>query len=454
MTVADAAATVAAAAAAADADSVNLGRYNGEQPPRRSLLSGGAVLLEVPVATAHAVSLGVWLRHGSADEVAGREGISHFLEHIVFKGSTSRSALEIAEAFDSLGASVDAFTTKDYVAFSIKVLPEFFPQALDVLADMLLRPSLDPDLIALEQDVVCEEIQEAQDTPEDRLHDAYSAHVYQKHRRGRPILGTPETVRALDADILRAEHRQLFAGSNLVLSLAGNLTPAYRDLVVQAFDGLVAADGSGAAAGDADGPDSGARSASELIIQSPVLQTYFEIGNLGVSSNHPDRVPVLMSSNILGGGMSSRIFQAVREREGLAYTVYTYADMGPDTGLVSCAGCCTPEKEERVREVIRREYRRLCAEGPTDSELASNKAQIKSQVVFALEGVHNQMYRAAKNEIFFGRFIPVTELVAKVDAVDGEAVLRCAREWFDPDRLVCAAHRPGGRSNEDQIISR
>ncbi len=453
VTVVAVAATVVAAAVAAvvaaDAVSVNLGRYQSEDPPRRQDLAGGAVLLETPVPTSLAMSLGVWLRRGSTAETDEFLGASHFIEHMVFKGSTSRSALAIAEAFDAIGAQVDAFTTKDYVAFTMKVLPDFFPQALTILADMLLRPALEPTAIALEQDVVCEEIQEALDTPEDRLHEAYAAHVYGAHRRGRPILGTPESVRSLDQAMLRRVHQGLFTGPNVVLSLAGNLEPVHATLVAEAFADLAApalelwpADGPGA-------PDPTARAASDLVVESPVLQSYFEIGNLGPSTRHADRIPVVMTSNLLGGGMSSRIFQAVREREGLAYTIYTYAEMGPDTGMVSCAGSCSPEKEARVREVVEQEYRRLRDEGPSAEELASNKAQIKSQVLFALEGVHNQMFRAAKNEIVFGRFVPVTELVGKVDAVDRETVLRCAREWFDPDRMVHATHRPAEGGQRD-----
>jgi len=445
-----AAAAAIAVAAGGGAASVNLGRDRSEDPPRRTDLSSGAVLLEIPVESAYSVGCGLWLRRGSAAEPAGLEGLAHFLEHIVFKGSERRSALAIAEAFDAIGASVDAFTTKDYVAFTLKVLPEFLAPAVDVLADMLLRPALDPQLIALEQDVVCEEIQEVLDTPEDRLHDAYAAHIYQTHRRGRPILGTPETVRGLDAGVLRREHRRLFAGPNVVLTLAGNLLPGHRELFAEAFAGLPGADPGPDAAPGAPPPDPARRRASELVIQSPVVQTYFEIGNVGVSTEHPDRVPLLVLSNLLGGGMSSRVFQAVREREGLAYTVYTYTDMGCDTGLVSCAGCCSPEKEARVRAVVEAEYRRFLREGATTDELASNKAQLKSQLVFSLEGAHHQMYRAAKNEIFYRRFIPLSEIVRQVEAVDADALLRCAADWFDPDRLVYATHRPSRRRRRSE----
>ncbi len=432
---------VAAAAVAAGVASVNTHRFQSEVTPRRVSLPGGALLLSVPLPAAQAVSLGVFLRRGSASEPVGQEGVTHFLEHIVFKGTTTRTALELAEAFDSVGALVDAFTTKDYVAFTLRVLPEFFSDSLAVLADMVLRPALAPEAVALEQDVVCEEIQEALDTPEDRLHDAYSSFVYGPRGRGRAILGTPETVRSFTAESLRQAHRELFAAPNVVLSLSGNLDAGLEAEVIRAFADL-APGGAGLIEAVTDPPAD--RQAGELVLESPIVQTYFEIGNRAVSADHPDRVPLLMLSNLLGGGMSSRIFQAVREREGLAYTIYTYTDIGRDGGLVSCAGSCSPDKEARLREVVSAEYRRLLAEGPTEAELASNKAQIKSHLVFALEGSHNQMSRAAKNELYFGRFLPVLELVSLVDAVDRDVILRCAGEWFDPDRLVHATHRPVG----------
>jgi len=428
-----------AVAVAAGVASVNHHRFQSEVTPRRVSLPGGALLLTVPLPAAQAVSFGVFCRRGSATEPVGQEGVTHFLEHIVFKGTATRSSLEVAEAFDSVGAVIDAFTTKDYVAFTLRVLPEFFSHALTVLADMLLRPALEPDSVALEQDVVCEEIQEALDTPEDRLHDAYSVYLYGPRGRGRPILGTPETVRSFTSGSLGQAHRRFMAASNVVLSLGGNLDAGMEQEVMAAFADLVpATDEVPLEATDPPSTPAG----NELVIESPILQTYFEIGNRAVSAVHPDRVPVMLLSSLLGGGMSSRIFQAVREREGLAYTIYNYSDIGRDGGLVSCAGSCSPDKEARVREVVSAEYRRLLADGPTEAELASNKAQMKSHLVFALEGAHNQMSRAAKNELYFGRFIPVSELVAMVDAVDRDDIARCAAEWFDPDRMVHAVHRP------------
>ncbi len=418
---------------------MNLSRYQNEQPPRRRILPGGAVLLEVPMPGAHSVSFGIWLRRGSSDEAADRSGLSHFLEHIVFKGSQSRSAYEIAAAFDALGASVDAYTTKDHVAFSIKVLPEYFPAAVVVLADMVLRPALDPAQIALEQEVVCEEIQEARDTPEDLLHDAFAAHVYGDHPRGRPILGTPESVNALDAGLLRTEHGRLFSGANLILSLSGRLEPGFAETVGEVF--TPAGDDAPPPRAAADAPASGSVS-SRLELHGPILQSYFEIGNRGVAYLDEDRVPVFLLSNILGGGMSSRIFQAVREREGLAYTIYTYSDMGRDVGLVSCAGSCSPGKEARLHDLVRSEYARFLRDGVTIDELAANQAQIKSQLIFSLEGVTNQMARAAKNESLFGRWVPLVELVARIDAVDRDTIARCAETYFHPDRLVIATHGP------------
>ena len=429
---------------------MNLDPYRNELPPRREVLPGGAVLLSVPVPGAHAVTFGVWLRSGSQDEPAGLGGISHFIEHMVFKGSTTRSALEIATLFDSLGATVDAFTTKDMVAFTVKVLPEYFTPAVELLADMLLHPAFDPQLTAMEQEVVIEEIQEALDTPEDRLHDAFAARLYGGHARSRPILGQPETVRAFDPELLHAEHQRLFAGPNLVVAMAGNFQESFHDTIARLFADVPAPSPVPVVAT----PEHAVRPAAfvdadmldmdpyRLELTSPVIQTYFELGNLAVAYGHPDRIPIFLLSNLLGGGMSSRVFQAVREREGLAYTIYTYSDMGRDTGLVSCSGSCSPDKMARLEDVIRMEYAQLLREGVGAEELRNNQAQIKSQLIFSLEGVLNQMHRAARNEIYYRRFVPVAELVDEVDGVSAETIMRCARTWFDPDALLVATHGP------------
>jgi len=430
---------------------VNSFDWLGESPPGRTVLANGAVILTVPIASARCVSLGVWLRHGSQDEPAGLGGLAHFLEHIVFKGSERFSAYDLALAFDGVGAAVDAFTTKDHVVFSLKVLPEYLPRALDVMADMVLRPALDPEMIALEQDVVCEEIQEAHDTPEDLLNDAFTARVYGDHPRSRPILGAPETVRSFDRDLLRREHASMMRGANLVISAAGALPPGVVDLLAAAF---LAAPVPGPDAAplpsSADAPflpaadviAAAARADRRLELHGPVQQCYFEFGNLAVPFGHPDRIPLALLANVLGGGMSSRIFQAVRERLGLAYSIYTYTDMGRDVGLFSCGGSCSPAKLERVIEVSREECRRVLREGVDEEELENNRAQIKSQLVFSMEGTVSQMGRAAKDEIHHGRHVPLAELVTEVDAVGPDDLMRCAAAYVDPERWITAVHGP------------
>jgi len=430
---------------------VNLTPYRDEQTPHREILPGGAVLLASPMKTAHAVTLGVFLRTGSQDEAADVNGVTHFIEHMVFKGTERFSAFELAAGFDAVGAVVDAFTTKDMVAFTIKVLPEYFARGVELLTEMLLRPTFAPDLVAMEQKVVLEEIQEALDTPEDRLHDAFAGRLYRGHGRGRPILGTPETVMSFDSGLLRSQHRRLFRPGNVIISMAGNIQAGARELVAGAFGGLPRPDvgedtdstaETAAACREPEAvPGAGAESL-RLEITSPIIQTYFELGNLGIPFHHRDRMGVYLLNNILGGGMSSRIFQAVREREGLAYTVYNYADMGRDIGLVSCAGSCSPDKFPRLADVIRAEYALLMRDGVTESELEGNRAQLKSQLIFSLEGMVNRMYRLARNETYFGRFVPVTEIVDAIDAVSDEDIRACAGRYFNPDSLLVAVHGP------------
>ncbi len=431
---------------------MNVDAIRDDGPPGRRELGNGAVVLTVPVPSAHAVSLGVWLRHGTQDEPAGLGGLAHFLEHIVFKGTADRSALDLAVAFDAVGASVDAFTTKDHVAFTLRVLPEYLPPALDALADMVLRPAMNPADIALEQDVVCEEIQEARDTPEDLLHDAFTARIYGDHPRSRPILGSPETVRGLDRDILLREHRSLFRGEHLVVAATGRVDDAVAELLADTFS---AAGGPAAAAAPVAGPDDAPFAAADdvvaaadvangrLDITSPIQQCYFEFGNRAVSLHDPDRIPLAVLASVLGGGMSSRVFQAVREREGLAYSIYTYTDHGPDIGLFSCAGSCSPGKMARLEEVVRGEYVRLLRDGVGEDELESNRAQLKSHLVFSLEGSVNRMARIAKDEIVHGRPHPVDELLARVDAVTADDLMRVAAAHADPERWTVAVHGPG-----------
>ena len=430
---------------------MNLAPYRDEQAPLRQDLPGGAVLLTVPRPSTHTVALGVWLRTGSQDEPAHLGGLSHFLEHMVFKGTATRSAFELAATFDSLGAAVDAFTTKDVVAFTVRVLPEYFATTVEVLADMLLHPAFEERLTRLEQGVVCEEIQEAFDTPEDRLHDAFSSRLYGGHQRGRPILGRPDVVRTFNSDLLRREHKRLFTPANMVISMAGNIMDGFLEVVAETFSqpgtsdpagpGIVEEGNSAPAAAFID-MDLDEADPFRLDLNSPIIQSYFEIGNLGIPFHHEDRIPVFLLTNMLGGGMSSRIFQAVREREGLAYTVYNYNDMGRDIGLVSCSGSCSPDKLERLEDVIRMEYYRLISEGVKVAELDSNRAQIKSQLIFSLEGMVNQMYRAARNEILYGRFLPVAELVDLVDVVGVDDIVRCADAYFNPDSLLVAVLGP------------
>ena len=431
---------------------MNIGVYKNESPPGHETLANGTVIRTVPVASVHSLALGVWLRHGTQDEPAGLGGLTHFLEHIVFKGARDRNAFEIAHAFDCIGAAVDAYTTKDHVAFTVRVLPEYLEQAAAVLADMLLHPSMDPELIELEKDVVCEEIHEVRDTPEDLLHEAFVARIYGNHPRSRPILGSLETVRALTPGMLRDGHRDIFCGGNLVIAAAGNL-PRETSAIIEDRFGPGNVPLESAVAEPARRRDAPFTATEEIMASAEVKdrrleivnasqQCYFEIGNRACSYLHEDRVPLAILTNLLGGGMSSRVFQAVREREGLAYSIYNYTDMGRDLGLVSCAGSCSPAKLPRLVDVVRGEYRTLIRDGIGEEELESNRAQIKSQLIYSLEGVSNQMARSAKDEIFYGRFIPVAELVEMVDGVDRDTLLDCARKYFDPDGLLIATHGP------------
>ena len=404
--------------------------------------------------TAHAVTLGVWLRTGSQDETAGLGGVSHFLEHMVFKGTQQAVGLRVAATFDRLGASVDAFTTKDLVAFTIKVLPEYFERGGGPAgARCCWNPPSTRGWSSWNRTWSARRSRRPWTPPRTACTTPSPAASTAATPAAGPSWARPASVRSFSSGpAARTSTSACSRRPNLVISMAGNILEGFHEIVAETFagpdrtgpagPGLCRRGSRAAAAAAVIDLDLDEADPFRLDLISPIIQTYFEIGNLGIPFHHEDRMPVFLLTNMLGGGMSSRIFQAVREREGLAYTVYNYSDMGRDIGLVSCAGSCSPDKLDRLEDVIRMEYCRLISEGVTAEELENNRAQIKSQLIFSLEGMVNQMFRAARNEIFYGRFLPVSELVDQIDAVGVDDIVRCAETYFNPDSLLVAVHGP------------
>lgn len=407
-----------------------------ESAPQRETLDNGSVLLTRALPEVYGVGVAVVIRTGTRDEVEGEGGISHLLEHMVFKGTARRTAFELARDMEALGGQLDAYTTKEHTAYTLKVLPDQLEPALDILADMLEASTFPADQLELEKQVVLEEIFSSDDTPDDFVHERFCEHLWPGHSLRRPILGTEESVRGIDRDTLVDFHRRVHRGRNLVIAAAGAIGPREEELVSRAF---------GFAGGEVERDAEKEPPASPGVWchrRAELSQQYVEIGVPALATEHPDRYAAALLSNILGGGMSSRLFQRVREEEGLAYGIYNYVDSYRDTGLLSTAFSSSRDKCQRALDLVAEEYARLRRGDLDEEELASNKAQLVSSVVLGMESVLSQTLRLARTEIAYGRFVPVAEIVARIDEVDREDVVRLADQLLDPARQTVVGYGP------------
>jgi predicted Zn-dependent peptidase len=397
----------------------------------RTLLPNGLVVITEQMPQFRSVSVGIWVRAGSRREPEELGGISHFIEHMVFKGTERRSCEEIAAAVDSVGGLLDAFTTKEMVCFNTKVLDEHLPLAFDVIADMALRPLFAPPDIEREKDVVLEEIKMDEDNPETSVNDALLQGVWEDNALGRPILGTPVTVRGLGRDKLSSWFRRCYAPNNLIISAAGNIEhPRLVDLVAGQF---------AAVPGGADGfrPEPPEARAPMLVTQKREMeQAHVCLGVPSYSATDPRRYSAAVLNSVLGSGMSSRLFQNIRERQGLAYAVFSETSSYHDTGLMTVYAGTSGEKVERLVRSVMEEFRRLKAEPVGDEELRRSKEQLKGAMTLGLESTGSRMANRARQEIYLNRFMTLEQIFASIDAVSADQVQHIAGQIFSPERIA------------------
>jgi len=399
----------------------------------RAVLPSGVVILGERMDSVRSVAIGAWVRVGSRHESAREAGMTHFLEHVVFKGTRRRDALQIALAIESVGGHLDAFTGREVTCLNARVLEEDLDLAVDVLADLALGPRLDPVEIEREKNVIAEEIHNYEDTPDDRVHDLFSELVWRGHPLGNRILGAVETVTEFNRDAIAAYHARCYTAPNILISVAGRFD---WDQVV-----AVVAEKFGAAPAGSRVPAPAASPNGRGVAHhvKDLAQLYLCVGAAGLPHEHPDRYALVLLSTILGGGMSSRLFQRVREQEGLAYSVYTYADSYSDAGIFCASMSVQPVHGRRAIQLTLDEFARVADERIPDAELASAKAQLKGNLLLGLESTTNQMTRLARSEIYSGRYVPVDELIASVDRITDDDVRRVARELLSRDRLCLVA---------------
>jgi len=403
-----------------------------------SRLDNGIQVLSEHIPGVRSAAVGVWIRQGAAHESPEQIGVSHLLEHMVFKGTAKRSALEIADALESLGGSLDAYTSREHTSYQARVLDEHLPDALDVLSDLVLAPRLEDDDLTLEREVVLEEIAQVEDTPDDLVFELHGEALWGSHPYGRSILGTRESVSGMAGETLRTLHSERYVGSNLVVAAAGNV--AHDDLV-ERVNVLFGAVPTGSRTTYATGPGSTAEGLKEVDRAS--AQTHIVFGTDAPGHAHPDRYAMVLLSSSLGGGMSSRLFQRVREELGLCYSVFTYQSFYRAAGITGVYVGTRPTTAAQAAEAVRGELIRVRDEGLSSSDLDRIKQQMKGQVMLSLESTGARLHRLASFALHEEPFIGLDEVLNRIDHVTVEDIGRVAERYFDPDRHLELRLGPG-----------
>jgi predicted Zn-dependent peptidase len=397
----------------------------------RTVLDGGLSVLTQPVSGVRSASVGVWVRYGSAHEGPDQLGGAHLLEHMVFKGTERRSAKELAGVLERLGGSLDAYTSREHTAFQARVLDDHLELALDVLADLVVHPTLSAEHLAVEQQVVLEEIATVEDTPDDLVFELHSEALWPGHPYGHSILGTRETVRGFTAARLRALHAAAYRRPALVVAAAGAVEHAR---VVEAVERLFAdVDGGGR---PPDVPPAPPLDATEQRVERAGTQSHLVLGGRSIPQADPRRYALVLLSSAVGGGMSSRLFQRVREELGLAYAVFTFQSFYRTGGTLGVYAGTRPEWADRAEDVIREELARVVAEGLTATELDDAKGQVKGRMVLDLESPGGRVTRLALQELYDEPRRTVGEMIERIDAVTRNDIVEVAAELMDPERWL------------------
>lgn len=403
----------------------------------RHALPNGLVVITETMQHVRSVSVGIWVRNGSRREVQSENGLAHFLEHMVFKGTERRSAEHIAREMDSVGGMLDAFTSKEQICFNAKVLDEHLPIAFDVLADLVLRPKLDDEDVKKERQVVLEEIKMDLDNPEYMLHDLFTRGFWPDHSLGRPILGTPETVKKFDREGLRKRFKNWFAPDHIVVTAAGNIThEQVLSLVEKEFGHLQPQEKK------EDDPVPSTAAPIQLQSKRDLEQVHLCVGVPSLPIAHERRFGIAVLNNLLGGGMSSRLFQNIREKQGLAYAVFSELTPYSDTGMLSVYAGTAKETIGQVLDMTIAEFRAMKESPVSEEELLRAKNHLKGSLMLSLESTSSRMSNLARQELYFHRFSSLDEILASIEAVSREEVQTLAKEFFQPERIAATVLGP------------
>jgi predicted Zn-dependent peptidase len=398
---------------------------------RREVLPNGLTLITEEMEHIRSASIGIWIKTGSRDEDPQWNGISHFIEHMVFKGTKNRTAEEIARQVDSIGGNMDAFTAKECICFNVKVLDEHLPIAMDVLSDLVLNPVFDAADIGRERGVILEEIKMDEDNPDYLVHEIFTQNFWKDHPLGKPILGTKDTVRKFERHPVLDFYQQRFTPGNLIICAAGHLKhEQFVELVSRYFEQMKPM-------------KNGFHSPQPRIVPRIIMRNKKALEQVqicvGVPSHpiaHEDRHASYVLNTLLGGGMSSRLFQNIRERQGLAYAIYS--DLSPyrDTGCLSVYAGTARESAEKVVRSIVSEFRQLKAEPVPAEELRRSKDQLKGSLMLSLESSTARMSNLARQEMYFDRFFSLDELIERIESVSTAELTALSNEFFRTESIA------------------
>ncbi|WML49243.1 pitrilysin family protein [Neobacillus sp. PS3-34] len=397
--------------------------------------NGVRIVLE-NIPTVRSVAIGVWIGTGSRNEDTQNNGISHFLEHMFFKGTKTRTAREIAESFDSIGGQVNAFTSKEYTCYYAKVLDTHAQFALDVLSDMFFNSTFVEEELKKEKNVVFEEIKMYEDTPDDIVHDLLSRAVYEDHPLGYPILGTEETLETFTGEKLQEYIHERYTPENVVISIAGNISDTFIQEVEKYFGSYEG----GKSEREETKPDF---HANRITRKKETEQAHLCIGFEGLKVGHEDVYSLIVLNNILGGSMSSRLFQEVREQRGLAYSVFSYHSAYQDSGIVTVYGGTGAKQLDVLFETIQETLDNLKKEGITAKELNNSKEQLKGSLMLSLESTNSRMSRNGKNELLLKRHRSLDEITEQIDQVTKNSVDGLANSIFNDHYSVSIIGQDG-----------
>jgi predicted Zn-dependent peptidase len=395
----------------------------------RTILPGGLRVVTETLPAVRSVALGIWVGVGSRDEDLAHAGATHYLEHLLFKGTSRRTALEISAEMDAAGGEMNAFTAKEYTCYYARVLDADLPLAVDILSDMVTSSLITPKDVDAERNVVLEEIAMNDDDPSDTVHEAFTAKLFGDTPLGRPILGTTESINGITREQIFEHYQARYTPEHLVVAAAGNLDhDTVVELVSQAFGPVLERIADPAAprlAGDQQDQPSGV---GTTLVSRGIEQANLVLGCQALARTDKRRFALGVLNAAFGGGMSSRLFQEVREKRGLAYSVYSFAGQHADTGIWGVYVGCLPAKADEVLAICTDEIDRVIQGGLTDAELARGKGQVRGSIVLGLEDPSSRMSRLGKSELVYPRLEPVEEVLAAIDAVDHDDIRAIASE--------------------------